>query len=141
MQIRTSAPSEAGTAFVVRADSKAQRKVFGGMALIGGLVGLGGLVPLLGGFSPPGAWGLTVVGLAILAHTLYEWRRQTSFPVLVVEPENLWFRVGTRHLVAVPWSQVTGVRSTTHGGFWFLCVDADEAAAELEETSPKLWLK
>ncbi|GIG65870.1 hypothetical protein [Phytomonospora endophytica] len=139
MQIRTGSPQDA--TFVVRADSKAQRKVFGAMALIGGLVTLGGLVQLLVDLASPAAWGLTVIGLAILAHTLIEWRRQLSFPVLAVGPEHIWFRIGTRHLVAVPWTQVTGVRSTSHGGFWFLCVDADEAAAELEETAPKLWQK
>ncbi|HEY1180230.1 MAG TPA: hypothetical protein VGF17_29080 [Phytomonospora sp.] len=140
MQIRTSPPAAAReTAFVVRADSKAQRKVFGAMALIGGLVALGGLVQLVVDPASPVAWGLTVIGLAILGHTFYEWRRQTAFPVLVVEPEHVWFRIGPRHLAGVPWTQVTGVRSTTHGGFWFLCVDADDAAAELEQSQPKLW--
>ena len=139
MQIRTSPPT--GENFVVRADSKAQRKVYGAMALIGGLVTLGGLVQLLVDAASPVAWGLIVIGLGILGHTLFEWRRQTAFPVLVVEAENVWFRIGPRHLVGVPWTQVTGVRSTTHGGFWFLCVDADEAAAELEQASPKLWQK
>ncbi|MEV0646917.1 hypothetical protein AB0I28_16790 [Phytomonospora sp. NPDC050363] len=137
MQIRTSPPPE--PTFVVRADSKAQRKVYGAMGLVGGLVALGGLVQLAVDYRSPVAWGLLIVGLGILGHTLYEWRRQTAFPVLVVETGNIWFRIGPRHLVGVPWSQVTGVRSTTHGGFWFLCVDADDTAAELERTQPKLW--
>lgn len=139
MQIRTSSPADA--TFVVRADSAAQRKVYAAMGLVGALVALGGLVSVAFDPKSPISWALTVVGLATLAHTAYEWRRQSTFPVLAVDAEAVWFRVGARHLVAVPWAQVTDVRSTQHGGFWFVCVDADEAAAELEREQPKLWAR
>lgn len=136
MEITTRPPADA--AFVVRADPKAQAKVYGAMGIVGGLVLLGGLVSLAFDWKSPIAWGLTVVGLATLAHTLIDYRRQTTFPVLAVTPSHIWFRIGAKHLAGIPWDDVTDVRTTTHGGYWFVLVDADEAAARLAENST-LW--
>lgn len=136
MEITTRPPADA--AFTVRADPKAQAKVFGAMGLIGALVLLGGLVSLAFDWKSFVAWGLSVVGLATLVHTLLEYRRQTTFPVLAVTPTRIWFRIGVKHLAGVPWEDVTDVRTTTHGGYWFVLVDADDAAAELA-AHPKLW--